>query len=118
MDKVRGRNSREYAVWNAMMQRCYNPRAHAFKNYGGRGIDVCPRWHKYANFFEDMGVPESGMSLDRIDNNAGYSPENCRWSTAEQQSANRRKTSRRGGWKIGVGGVSMHAIDPDWDDAT
>jgi len=116
MSKIRGRNSREYAIWNTMMQRCYNPKVEAFKNYGARGIDVCERWHQYANFFEDMGSPGEGMSLDRIDNDAGYSPENCRWATAVQQAANQRKTWRGGYWRVKPGGVSMHAVDPDWDD--
>lgn len=74
-----------------MRRRCMNPSDVAYPNYGGRGITVCERWNSFDNFVEDMGVPASGLSLDRVDNNKGYSPENCRWATVSQQLNNQRR---------------------------
>lgn len=79
-----------YNVWATMKQRCQNPKAANYKNYGGKGIEVCGRWEEsFENFLEDMGERPEGTSLDRRDNSQGYSPENCRWATASQQSLNR-----------------------------
>ena len=81
----------EYAVWRAMVDRCQLPTHQAYKNYGGRGITVCKRWLKFENFFEDMGrQPFKGASIDRINNNKGYTPRNCRWVNATAQGNNRR----------------------------
>lgn len=90
---VNYRASRVYRIWSGMIVRC-NP-AHSsrsgWQRYGGRGIEVCVRWHTFENFLADMGVPPSGMSLDRYPDTSGnYEPGNCRWATAKTQANNTR----------------------------
>jgi hypothetical protein len=85
-----GHGTLTYARWKSMMQRCHQPSATNFKNYGGNGIAVCERWHDFVAFRADMGeCPSKGETLDRIDNTKGYEPGNCRWATMAEQNRNR-----------------------------
>jgi hypothetical protein len=90
--------SKEYASWKAMQFRCYNPENSQFKNYGGRGLTVCDRWlgeQGLENFLADMGkAPTESHSLERKNNEEGYNPENCKWSTKKEQARNRRSNRR------------------------
>lgn len=84
-----------YGIWRTMKQRCYNPNAHAYNEYGGRGILMCEEWSTDYMNFKEWAIQngyENGLSVDRKDNNKGYCPENCRWATVKEQQRNRRDT--------------------------
>jgi len=86
-------NSPEFIIWGSMIARCTNPKHKSFKRYGERGITVCDEWHKFENFYKDMGNrPKKGLTLDRIDNEKDYSKENCKWSTTKEQNRNRHNS--------------------------
>lgn len=99
--------TREYVTWQAIVQRCGNPNNHAYSYYGGRGISICDRWKSsYENFLDDMGrMPGEGYSIERVDVNGDYSPDNCKWATMKEQSRNKRVGSRN---RSGVTGVSPY----------
>lgn len=77
-----------------MISRCTKPNNPVFASYGGRGITVCNRWMSFDNFLADMGVRPDDLSINRIDNNLGYSPENCEWADSKAQNRNKRNTIR------------------------
>lgn len=80
-----------YQRWEAMIQRCTNPNAKQYSDYGGRGIKIHEPWFKFVNFLADMGQPPEKHSLDRINNDFSYSPDNCRWADAKTQHRNTRR---------------------------
>lgn len=97
-------NTREYGIWKGMLARCTNPENKSWVHYGGRGITVCEEWHTFKNFIQSMGfAPSPRHSIDRIDNDKGYFPENCRWALASVQALNKRQRRGRGYYMLSDG---------------
>lgn len=86
----RARFSREWICWHNMKQRCQNPNRKDYAQYGAKGITVCQRWQQFANFLRDMGLKPPGLTIQRVDGSKGYSPDNCKWATWDEQYRNRR----------------------------
>jgi len=87
-------DTRAYACWHNMLQRCFNPKHPSYSDYGGRGVGVHADWLSFENFFADMGDPPNGLSIERFNNDAGYQPNNCGWATPSMQVLNRRPPQR------------------------
>lgn len=84
-------DKKTYQCWLDMRQRCYNPNSKRYYTHGARGITICDRWlESYDNFLKDMDIKPEGYSIDRINNDGNYEPNNCRWATSKQQASNRR----------------------------
>lgn len=99
------RHPRLYNVWRTMVNRCGNPKHPKYRIYGARGIEVCDEWRNNPNAFLDWSLANGykpGLQIDRLDNNGGYGPENCRWTTAKEQARNTRRNRY-----LTVGGATM-----------
>ena len=89
------KHTRIYGIWTGINKRCFNPNSKGYKNYGGRGITMCDEWHKDFMSFYNWAISngyQDNLTIERIDNNGNYCPQNCKWIVFEEQSRNRRNT--------------------------
>ena len=86
--------TKEYYAWKDMVSRCHNQNHKAYKYYGGRGIQVCDRWEKYQNFKKDIGLRPANLTLERVDNDGNYEPNNCKWASRKEQAYNRSNNKK------------------------
>ena len=92
----------EFTKWSSMLSRCTNPKHPGYKIYGGRGITVCDAWKDFSVFYRDMGPCPRGLTLERVDNERGYGPDNCKWADMRTQSANTRRVKNSSTGVVGV----------------
>ena len=110
--KSGGSQTRAHRVWGGMKSRCLNKKCKRFNDYGGRGIKICDRWlgeNGFLNFYADMGDPPPGCSIERVDNDLGYEPGNCKWATRVEQARNKRNVPKHTAF-----GLTMSAAE--WAD--
>lgn len=101
-----GAFSPEYHSWSSMIQRCTNSKRRSYQHYGGRGIKVCDRWLKFENFLADMGPRPPNTTLDRVNNDKDYTPQNCRWADTRTQARNSSQAVR-----VTISGVTRLLLD-------
>ncbi len=109
---ISGHVNRLYRIYGGMKRRCYNSKSHRYQDYGGRGIVICNEWLSSFAVFRDWALSHGysdDLSIDRIDVNGNYEPENCRWADAKTQRANQRQRKRKLNWTIN--GITKSAIE-------
>src|SRR5215217_5661984 len=106
-NRTHGRaGSPTHRTWKSLLTRCTNPKYPGYVKYGARGITVCERWRSFENFLADVGERPPGTTLDRIDNDGPYAPENCRWASLREQSLNKRSNRR-----VTLEGVTLTVLE-------
>ena len=127
LEKNQKVHRKTWMCWYDMNKRCYNTKYHRYFAYGGRGISVCKEWREtYISFLNDMGEKPDGYSIERINNDGNYSPDNCRWATPKEQAQNRRanhiiefngisKNISQWAFEIGISHSALRKRLKNWD---